>query len=283
MRKALWKIAGGDPQLLGISNKESQYSFTIIGILFIVVNLFTAIGFFGLFYGVFHSIITSLFGTLVLGFLVSNIYRLNLISLEPHTLPIVKEDATLFWTYLLRYSTITMLAFFVSKTFEMSFINLFENVGLIHYGDSTKYMDHLIEINTEHLWVWMITALIILLFIIPIYLKSRLKDHQEYFSLKERRDIRIVRENHNLILQEKESILKNLFSTFKNDVEQIEKEHSVSIKQYPKIFPPHRDYFSYSLPTSLFKDPPFNTKLKEKKKINYKSSSDFLSDILKES
>ena len=174
MRRYLWKIAGADCEILEKSGKDSQYSFWLIGWLFLIINVLTYLGFFGLFWGVFDKIVPTLIGTIVLGFLVTTIYRINLISLEPHTLPSKNEESSLILTNIIRYSTVILFAFFVSKSFEMVLVNLFESAGFINYSGSKGYMKHMTEMNINQPRLWLITVSIIIIFIIPIYLRHRL-------------------------------------------------------------------------------------------------------------
>ncbi len=161
MRHFLWKIAGADYKILEKAGKESQYSFWLIGLLYLIVIFITFVGFLGMFWGIFDNIIPTLVGTSVLGFLVSTIYCLSLISLEPNTLPVIIEKKSLVLTYFVRYFILILFAFFVSKTFEMVVFNLIKSIGFINYEGSSDYMKQLMLVNTNEPWIWVITLSII--------------------------------------------------------------------------------------------------------------------------
>ena len=147
MQHLFWRVAGADCSILEKSGKESQSSFWVIGLLYTIINGLILIGFFGLFWGVFENFLVASIGTIVLGFLISNIYRLNLMSLEPHTLPVKIEPDSLILTHIIRYSTVVTFAFFVSKCIEMVFVNFLENFGFMKYGGSRDYIDHMMLMN----------------------------------------------------------------------------------------------------------------------------------------
>jgi hypothetical protein len=276
MRYFLWKIAGADCEILEKSGRDSQYSFYIIGVLYIIVTFLTFLGFFGLFWGVFRSqtiihpngieyrqgypFFSALIGGSVLGFLVSNIYRLNLISLEPNTLPVKKEDSSLFFTNFIRYSTIVLFAFFVSKNIEMEVVNILESAGIFPFDLREFYMNHMLRMNREQPWVWVITGLIILVFIAPIYLRHRLNRAHEYYILKRIRDKELVKNDYKKAKIIKEDLLRNLY------------------KEYQKV----NISKTYNIPVSRYSDEPFNTKeIIIERKLN--SSEDFLEAIINKS
>ena len=257
MKYFLWKIAGGDCELLEKSGTVSQRNFWLIGLLYLMVNFIVYVSFLGLFYGVFKNVFISLLGSLVLGFLVTNIYRLNLMSLEPRTLPVVIEPSSMVLTHFLRYTTIGLFAFFVSKCFEMLAISFFEEMSIINYSGSDGYLFHMEEMNKTQPWVWIITTGVMVLFLTPIYLKHRLHRSMEYYSIKERRDIRLVLEDYKRYKEIHVHQMQNVY------------------KMYVKV----GQNRTYTEPKKLYSDEPFNTK-RIISESSYKTGSDFLNDIL---
>lgn len=284
MRHFLWKIAGADYKILEKAGKDSQYSFWLIGLLYLIVIIITYIGFLGLFWGVFDNFIPVVLGTTVLGFLVTTIYRLSLISLEPNTLPVIIEKKSLVLTYFVRYFILILFAFFVSKTFEMIIVNFIEKIGFLNYDGSSGYMRHLVEVNTNQPWIWMITVSVIILFITPIYLRHRLNRANQYYLLRRVSDKDLVKQEHQKFIQSKEEILKQVYNQYTNlansffehknglfynqtlsdEITKIKSQlNSKTFVQHPK----------------KFIDEPFNTKrIVTKRKL--KESDDFLDSIL---
>ena len=252
MQHLFWRVAGADCSILEKSGKESQSSFWVIGLLYTLINVLIFIGFFGLFWGVFENFFVALIGTVVLGFLISNIYRLNLMSLEPHTLPVKIEPDSLILTHIIRYTTVITFAFFVSKCLEMVFVNFLKNFGFMKFEGSREYINHLLVMNKEHPWLWVITLIMIGIFSTPIYLRHRLNKAHEYYSLKKMRDIQLVNDQHLSFTNEKTTIYRRVYSEY-------------SIVNENK---------TYQIPISKYVNEPFNTK-EIKEQISYKTSNDF--------
>lgn len=281
MKQFFWKIAGGDPELLNLSGRDSQYSFYLIGLLYVIINILIFGGFLGLFIGVFEMVFVAVIAAAIFGFLVSNIYRLTLMSLEPQVLPVPKEEGTVLLPYILRYAVVVAFAFFVSKCDEMVIVSAMEYFEIIKFNDEVGYMSHLIEANLEQEWVWVVTTCSILLFITPIYMRQRLKDRTaEYYSLKQKRDIRIVKENYEAFLKEKRHILEGVYSHYTiGDIElqRLKKSAFYNSLIGPKYVEPHQQLvssFRYSEHVSKYIDEPFRTKRRENNEL-LKSSDEF--------
>lgn len=220
MRRFFWRMAVADCSILEKSGRDSQYSYFVIGVLYAIIGLITFTGFFAMFFGVFDSIFSALIGAGIIGFLISNIYRLTLISLEPHTLPRNEPLGSMIFSYVLKYVTIFAFAFFVSKCFEMLIIDLIDlairndNLSLMDYDGSSGYMEHMMESNQSKPWLWAITALIVLLFVSPIYMRHRLNRSHQYYKLKYRRDVRLVKERYNEYSEIMERLYRQLFENY---------------------------------------------------------------------
>jgi hypothetical protein len=275
MNRFFWKIAGADCDLLEKSGRDSQYSYLVIGMIYVLLNVFIFGGFFGMFYGVLDNPFAAAIGTLVIGCLISGIYFLTLMSLEPHTLPRSSETGSIFFTHLIRYSTVIAFAFFVSKCAEMLFISLIEQADLIDYKGSYGYMDHMVKANQEQPWLWLVTLFIVGLFILPVYMRHRLNRAHEYYSLKFRRDVRLVQNHYDEYMVIRNAIYRKTYDSYAtvldNSIESKNNASSGAISRMKlelsaKKFVPHEDRFM---------DPPFCTKPIKNEK-NYKSSSDFI-------
>lgn len=253
----LWRLAGGDVAILSDSKERSQQTYWLIGLLYMIINCFVYVSFFGLFHAVFDNFLLEIPATLVMGFLVTNIYRLTLISLEPQTLPVPEEKGSLFLPYLLRYSTIGIFAFFVSKFFEMIVIGFLEDLSLVRNVDSIGYMNHMTYTLKSQPWLWTITVFMIVLFLSPILIRHKFASMESYYNLKTRRDIRLVMEYFSTYSEQKREALKGHYSEYqKLKLDKVYREHPV-----------------------VFKDPPFNTKRAPKPQEVFSTGDDFIHDM----
>lgn len=273
-------MAVADCTILEISGRDSQNSFFIIGVLYAIIGLITFSGFFALFFGVFDNVFSALIGATIIGFLIGNIYRLTLISLEPNTLPRKSPLGSIVLSNFLRYFTIGAFAFFVSKCFEMLVVDLIElaatssEFGLKDYDGSSGYMEHMMEANQSKPWLWSITLFMMVLFASPIYIRSRLKRSHQYYNLKFRRDVRLVKEQYSVYTEMKERFYQNLFNNY-SELAERKMVHDVNSKALELIRSELRAK-RYKEHEKLYHDYPFCTKPVEKGG-NLNSSDEFAS------
>ena len=293
MQRFLWRIAGADCSILERSGKESQYSFYVIGLLYVLIIGMTYIGFFGMFWGMFNSpgsdqsafghFLSAFIGSLVLSYLISNIYFLNLMSLEPKTLPVADETSSLWLTNIVRYTTVIMFAFFVSKNIEYVVFDFFNLIGVFDFEYHDGYMDNLIRLNKENPGTWVITCMIIALFIAPILLRQRLNKAHEYYMNRRITDKKIVIDHYENCQILREETLKQHYAEYRILSDRFfgkQAEHMLTTKDYRiKELKLKLQRMQFEKSPSKYMDEPFNTKVK-KVELQYKSSEDFLKAIL---
>jgi hypothetical protein len=246
----LWKISGADLWIIRKSGSISKNGFALIGGLYLLINILTFFAFFGLINGVFNSIVIGVFGAGLITFLISNIYRLTLISLEPQTLPVKEEKGSLFFAYAIRYLVVSIFAFFVAKSLETTLFGFKVDEIVVNkhnysiqtaskglrFEESKLFLDHMIELNRVYPVVWLMTILIIGIFLTPVIVRFRLRSKMQYYSIKEKVDIKMVKEHYletTLIL---ERIYRNTYAAYNDEA---------------ILFNVHEPKYS---------DPPFNTK-----------------------
>jgi hypothetical protein len=226
MRELFWRLIGGDPRILINSGKESQKWFFIIGVLYASLSIFTFTAFLGLFYGVLDSFMQALFGALILTFILQNMYRLILITLEPNTLPVVKEYKVKFWAYFVRLTVVFLIAVFVSKCIEtMAFGHLVDDkvveglrgtiagTNINQFDKSSYFVQHIIELNKHFPIVNGITLIFVFLYLVPVVIKHRLKKRKEYFNVKKKIDTHLVLSHYNDFRSYYTTLMKRLYKT----------------------------------------------------------------------
>lgn len=261
MKEICWKLVGADCIILYQSARKSQIAFLTLGMLYAFLSTITFISFFGLFFGVFDGLILSLVGAFIFTFIVSNLYRLVIITLEPSTLPVAKEYKTKFWAYLVRVSIVILLATFIAKVIEtMLFghwvdgiveekISHINRTGRINqYRESALFVEHLKQLNIHYPLINLMTVFIVTLYVIPVVIKHRLKKRNQYYQIKRIIDKQIVEEEYQKMLKVKAERL--------NDVSM---KNNRPYRYEPK-----------------YKDEPFNIHVINRKKIASKNHDDFL-------
>lgn len=263
MQQLFWKMAGADCAILEKSGAESQQRFRVIGMLFISVICCMLVAFCGLFWNVFGSFAIALPSSFIVTFLVACIYRLNMLSLEPPTLRDQDERKTKIITQVVRYCSIALFAFFTAKCMEGLLFGVLADQDVLEemqhrFGPvgGNLFVEHIIQLNLHHPWVWSLTAGMVLLFLLPIILKFRLRKRKEYFSIKKAIEIRMVLTNHERYKSRLDQLHRAAYADYKED-----KKMSVA---------PH-----YTSHESKYSDEPFNTQRRSDEAIG-RPSKDFV-------
>lgn len=193
-KEFLWRVVGGDPFILHRSGRQSRRSFGVLGLSFLILVVFTFVAFFALFRGIFDSFFQALLGGVILTFILKNIYRLTLLTLEPSTLPVSREKKAP-WAYIVRVIVVILIAVFVSKCIEtllfghlvdpevQSEMSRYANGKTIELKDTSSYfVMHMILLNQTYPFVNLFTLMMAVFYIAPVILKHRLKKDDEYYS-----------------------------------------------------------------------------------------------------
>jgi hypothetical protein len=251
MKRFLWRSVGADIEILLNSGDDSKESFTKIGRLYLIVNCITYLSLFFLFLAIFENFIISILSSVVFGFLIMNIYLLNLISLEPRSLPVSIEIGSVVLANIIRYSSIFLFAIFISKSFEMLLFGFFKSIVFQNYSGSKGFIFQLFELNRDNPELWILTVIVVFLFIYPIYLRHRLQRTNEYYSIKQKKEIKLVRQEYLKFKEYHYKFMSNVYSKKKS---------------------------KYFEPKLKFIDPPFNTK-RIVNNERFKSVDDFLNEF----
>lgn len=277
MKQFVWKIAGADLQILNHSGKESQFNFLTVGIFYLLINTIIFFGFYGLFSKVFSSYIIGIVLGGTLTFLISNIYRVNMMSLDPPTLPVKRVKGSVRAAVVLRYFIISLFSIFVICLL-ITYYN-YDKVSIeVHNEIIQKYVKHdeiieseLFFMHLQHVFRKYPVSLIFILvnlfiFLYPIYLKRKLFGNHEYFRNKYRLDKKIVEDSYSDAMDELESIhVRNYinYQTLRLD------------SKFGKFIPEDFSKMKFTLQDSKYEDPPFNTRL-IKKDLDLNSHEEFM-------
>lgn len=280
MQEFFWKMVGGDPFILHRSGKQSKYWFSVLGVLFCILTLLTFASFVGLFYGVLSSMTTTLIGAIVLTFILKNLYRLVLISLEPSTLPVAKEHDKKPWAYIVRVSVVVLIAGFVSKCMETILFghwvddvvvgdiqSYFGLVNINKFEESKYFILHMKKLNVHYPLINIFTASMVGLYIIPIIIKHRLKKRNQYYQIRRQIDKQIVEQHHQVFQGIYIRLMENLYRN-RSEVDKVllKKDFDPKSKRYVYTYSPRHS------------DEPFNTR-PIKRNVQLATTKDFLDNF----
>lgn len=280
MIEFFWKIVGGDPFILNRSGKQSKNWFLILGILFCILVILTFSAFFGLFYGVLANILSALIGALILTFILKNLYRLVIISLEPSTLPVIKEHKKKPWAYFIRITIVVLIGAFVAKCIEtMLFGHWVDNkvigdltqyfgpITISKFEESSYFILHMKELNIHYPFINLLTLMIVSFYVIPIIIKHRLKRRNEYYQIRRAIDKKIVEENYIEFKSLYTRVLQNIYARRRE-------EDKLYLRE---LFNSKSPKYSYRY-LQRYHDEPFNTKPIQKN-FSFKTTSEFLDNF----
>lgn len=293
MKQFFWIISGADIELLKQCKDESQQRFAQVGLNIVVVYLLIFTSFSIFIWHEFDNIFMSFFVASIVTFLIGSIYQINLLNLEPNSLPYIPSNGTKFVSFLVHYTTIALFGFFVSKILETIFFGQFaleaENMRLLKFNKfdtNTEFIHQMMILNQKYPVIYVITVSVIILFVLPIFLKKKLKNKSlEYYKLKSERDERLVLNDYRVFkvelnnrykklyeLHNPNELLKNIkpiiFSRF--DLSEANRIYEVCLTTVNK-----HGIYEFEEHQVRYFDPPFNTKTIDDKE-NLKSSDEFM-------
>ncbi len=219
MKQLFWKISGADIGLLKQCEDESQQRFAQVGFNILVVYLLIFASFSIFIWHEFDNVFMSIFVASIVTFLIGSIYQINLLNLEPNSLPHNSSKGTKFVSFLVQYTTIALFGFFVSKILETVFLGQFalevENMRLLKFNkfdSNTEFIHQMMILNQKFPLINTVSFSIIILFVLPIFLKKKLKNKSlEYYKLKSERDKNLVLNDYRVFKEKLNEQYKKLY------------------------------------------------------------------------
>lgn len=199
MNNILWRMTGADYQIINNCSKSAKFFFSVIGsvVLAILILCFvSAIIFLRLMFE--HTVlvyILSLFWT----FMIGNIYGLNLITLNNNSLPHKKQRGKPFFSLLIRFVLLALLAIFISKPIELF---LFSNLEDQHLATALHHLP---------LVSWLLTTVVLVLFFVPVFVKLGASELSSYSTRRQEIEKELVLDEYALFKKSYRELFFNLF------------------------------------------------------------------------
>ncbi len=279
MSDFLWKLAGANVAILRDCNSASQSTFSLIGKIFLFIIIYVFIALAALFSEISKNIIVGIILSSALTFLICNIYFINMLDLEPHTLPRKEEEKkSLVLAYIIRFLSVAIFSLFAIKSME---VFLFKHLLVINFHGN-QIINELVDLHKKHPEIWLFTFLSFAIFLSPIYLKYQLnkkgiennKQEKSYYQIKREVDIYIVQKEYQLFIKEKNKLISQIYRNY----DKLNALYCEVVKKNPSL-----SYLSHQYRkrnpkaiSSKFEDAPFNTKLKKVNEPIRLSHEDFL-------
>lgn len=208
----LCKFSGEDYTIIQKCNTKIQLVFSFIGffVLIILVCCFVSALYFT--EHLFHSVITDIGVGLVWGYIVTNLYVLLLYTITPTLLPKKERKKKLIKTASFRLNTslvlrggiVVLLAIITAQPL---------NVYILE-PESMAFAKSIKTLLSHNFRAWIITVLVIGVFLLPIYLKYNIRKLGEFYEKKALVKKKIIEDNYREFKQAYKNILDEKFQDY---------------------------------------------------------------------
>jgi hypothetical protein len=287
IRDKLCVFSGEDYSIIRMCNFKIQFYFSLIGSFVIVILIFCFLSAYLFTDSLFHTPIQDFGIALIWGFIVTNLYILLLYTISPSFLPIglkkvklniVSSKSILInASLILRIIILIILAIITAQPFNVVLLSNSNN----NYAFTIKTL-----LSTNPL-AWLITSLVIIIFLLPVYWKYSIRNLGGFYEVKAKFEKRIIEDNYYAFNKEYKRILEDNISSFNKKtweniipfLSKLEITNKVKFQTFfseitAELQNENIEKYEY------WADPPFRTIMKNDKKSTL-TEEDFLTDIYK--
>ncbi len=282
----LCKLSGEDYTIISRCGKKIQLYFSAIGFLVLLILLCSFVSALYFTDHLFNSIIADIGVGLVWGFIVTNMYVLLLYTISPVLLPVKirKKQETktakfhFSFSLSLRIFIVTMLAIIIAQPLNV----------LLFLPQTTTFAFDIKQLLATNLFANANTALVVGIFLLPIYLKYSIRRLGDFYEFKADIEKSIIQEDYKkfkwlysqLIERKIRECNQSVWENLTPHLSKLEKSNLVSYQKHfveisNELIPEKVDKYEY------WADPPFRTVLKSKSKRIY-SEKELLGHIYSE-
>lgn len=283
IRNRLCKLSGEDYTIISLCNNKIQFYYSSIGILVLLILLFSFLSALYFTEHLFHNVIADIGVGLVWGFIVTNMYVLLLYTISPAFLPVKERNKQTFKTKKIELSISMLLRIFVVVLLAVIIAQPL-NVLILKPDSEALAFDIKFLLSTNPLATF-ITLIVIAIFLLPIYLKYSIRNFGSFYEKKAVIEKRMIEDDYidfkkkysvlleNNIAKYNKSVNENLFP-FLSKLEKINtssyNEHLIEIKN--ELVDEKIEKYEY------WGNPPFRTvhKAKSKKVLTEKDLLEYI-------
>lgn len=216
VRNRLCKLSGEDYAIISECSSKIQFYYSIIGFLVLLILLFSFASALYFTEQLFHSVIADIGVGLVWGFIVTNMYVLLLYTVSPALLPVKErknkaiktKQFELSFSMTLRIFVVILLAVIIAQPLNV----------LILKPDSTALaFDIKYLLSTNPLSIF-ITVVVIVVFLLPIYLKYSIRNFGKFYEQKAEIEKRIIEDDYRDFNKKYSLLLESNIIKYNNSV-----------------------------------------------------------------
>lgn len=287
IRDRLCVFSGEDLSIIKKCEPNIQFYFSLIGGFVLAILICCFISAFLFTDSLFHNSIQDFGIALIWGFVVTNLYVLLLYTISPTFLPISikkinlnvveKKISSVNASFILRIILLIILAIIIAQPL---------NVALLSNPNDT-YASTIKMLLSTNVFAWLITSLVAVIFILPVYWKYSIRNLGGFYDIKAIIEKRIIEDHYLDFKKDFKRVLENNISDFNKKVwentmpflNKLEKVNKAKYKNFISEITAEMQIENIEK-YEYWADPPFRTI----KKNNTKSAlteDDFLTDIYK--
>ena len=261
---SLYKLSGEDYTIISVSSKKIQFYFSTIGILVLLILLFSFVSALYFTEHIFHNVFADIWVGIIWGYIVTNMYVLLLYTITPRILPMrvrkndnfIAKSITFNISMLYRIFVVILLALIIAQPL---------NVLILKPGSNALAYDIKYLLTTNPIAI-IISLLVITIFLLPIYLKYSIRNLDKFYEMKSEIEKQIVEDDYKdfkikyAILLES-NILKFDKYVWRNLTPFLEKLEKVNPSAYQKHFEEIKEELvkEKNEKYEYWTDPPFRT------------------------
>jgi hypothetical protein len=265
IKNSLFKLSGEDYSIISVSSKKIQFYFSTIGLLVLLILLFSFVSALYFTDHLFHNVYADIGVGLVWGYVVTNMYVLLLYTITPEILPIrvrkkdkyIAKSITFNISMVYRIFVVILLALIIAQPL---------NVLILKPGSSTLAYDIKYLLATNPI-ASIISFIVIAVFLLPIYFKHSVRNLGEFYEKKAVIEKRIVEDEYKDFKTKYAILLESNILNFNKHVWEnltpfLEKLEKVNPSVYQKYFEEIKEELinEKTEKYEYWLDPPFRTK-----------------------
>lgn len=233
IRNNLCKFSGEDYSIIRVCNTKIQFYFMLIGFFVSLILLFCFLSALNFTEHLFHNIIADIGVGIIWGYIVTNLYVLLLYTITPTLLPKKKgiKNAKKIKPFELNSS----MAFRIGLVIILAIITAQPLNILILKPNSEAFAYDIRDLISHNVFAWVITILVIIVFLLPIYLKYTIRKLGEFYEKKADIKKRIIADDYKKFKHEYSNLLESNIAKYNKKVWENLMPHLKTLKKINPI------------------------------------------------
>jgi hypothetical protein len=209
IRDRLCKFSGEDYLIIDKCNDQNiKFIFSLIGAFVLVILISCFISAFLFTESLFDNPVQDFGIAIIWGLIITNLYVLLLYTISPTILPATKgkinkivssKTSLINISFILRIGLLILLAMIIAQPINVYFFSIPNNT----YASAIK------SLLSTNIFAWIVTLIVIIIFLLPAYWKYRIRHLGEFYKIKAAIEKRIIEDDYIVFKQKYKILLEN--------------------------------------------------------------------------